>query len=339
MSVLRFYTADVEGDDLLANTRVIAEVSDDDDEYDDLVAEFDGWSNGYEWAVVEDDDEDDDDDEVQASKRLAHEPSIGHRQPNQHEVRAATNFTTMQKTWQKQVKALVKSWGVIKAAQVDDLVLQITAAVASGNPTALASIMTTVQGADIIYEQMRKAAEQAIKAATAEAAAQGVTIPKINVQSIEPVLRANAEGVATLLSRGISDSAARQALLRYGVANLSADEVAQSVREHLEELSDRNLEDLLGGGLTQAQNTGRIYTMANGPVATYYASELLDQSTCDNCKTVDEREYPTLEAAQADYPTGGFAECLGGPRCRGTLVAVYESEQPASLETEDLSEM
>lgn len=30
-----------------------------------------------------------------------------------------------------------------------------------------------------------------------------------------------------------------------------------------------------------------------------------------------------LAAAEADYPLGGYLECEGGLRCRGTLVAVY----------------
>jgi len=39
---------------------------------------------------------------------------------------------------------------------------------------------------------------------------------------------------------------------------------------------------------------------------------------------VDGREYgPDISAAERDYPTGGYKECKGGPRCRGTLVAVY----------------
>lgn len=59
-----------------------------------------------------------------------------------------------------------------------------------------------------------------------------------------------------------------------------------------------------------------------------YASELLDKNTCDECRLVDGKEYPDLEAAERDYPTGGYAHCHGRERCRGTLVAVYEETPP-----------
>jgi len=95
------------------------------------------------------------------------------------------------------------------------------------------------------------------------------------------------------------------------------------VREHLEGLSDQYLDDNLGGALTQAQNTGRRAVMERGPQKQIYASELLDQNTCVRCAAIDGKEYASLSDAERDYPTGGHKDCLGGARCRGTLVAVY----------------
>ena len=68
-----------------------------------------------------------------------------------------------------------------------------------------------------------------------------------------------------------------------------------------------------------------------GDVARYYASELLDQDTCANCRAVDGTQYATLDAALADYPDGPYAGCLSGGHCRGTLVAVMAREQPATM--------
>jgi hypothetical protein len=58
-----------------------------------------------------------------------------------------------------------------------------------------------------------------------------------------------------------------------------------------------------------------------------YASELLDENTCVNCEKIDGHKYDTESEATSDYPSGGFADCLGGPRCRGTIVAVYGEGQ------------
>lgn len=63
-----------------------------------------------------------------------------------------------------------------------------------------------------------------------------------------------------------------------------------------------------------------------------YASELLDGATCGPCSMVDGAEYETLERAMADYPTGTYRACEGGPRCRGTLVFVWPTEAPPTVD-------
>ena len=80
-----------------------------------------------------------------------------------------------------------------------------------------------------------------------------------------------------------------------------------------------------------AQNTGRRAVFDQSGPGTIYASELLDAATCDNCAADDGKEYSGLREAEMDYPTGGNAECLGGPRCRGTLVKVHASETAPSV--------
>lgn len=67
--------------------------------------------------------------------------------------------------------------------------------------------------------------------------------------------------------------------------------------------------------------------------AEVYASELLDKATCGPCAGVDGRFYGSLTDAYVDYPGGGgFIDCEGGARCRGTLVLVWETEQAPSVD-------
>lgn len=267
---------------------------------------------------------------VRLSSQTATDDRIGHRERYDHEVKAATNFDAMQVAWQQATDDLVSEWADVRAVQIDHLVQAVETAVASGSPQALAALQAPVLGTDIIAAAMIAAAEEAIAAARAEAAAQGVTIELIDVAELAPMLNTRADAVATLLARSISETAARQALVRYGVNVLEPADVAAGVRDQLESLSDAYLNDQLGGSLTQAQNTGRRAVMGRRP-ARIYASELLDQNTCIKCKAKDGTEYSELTDAEKDYPTGGYSECLGGPRCRGTLVAVYD-EADASEE-------
>lgn len=257
-------------------------------------------------------------------KQTVADPVIGHREPNEIELAAKTDFEELQTQWQNATSDLVESWrSDVQPAHIDSLVEQIAAAVETGDQTALVSLAAPVEGVTLLQEHMLAMAEDAIVGAQAEAAAQGVTIGTINTaEALEPIIAARAEATATLMSRSISDSAARKAI-QLGTDSLSPTEVAAAVREHLESLTDAYLNDMLGGALTQAQNAGRREVMSEKP-SKIYASELLDGDTCSNCSAVDNREYKDVKAADADYPTGGFKDCLGGPRCRGTLVAVYD---------------
>lgn len=265
----------------------------------------------------------------EARKQTVSDPVVGHRNPNAIELAAKTNFEVLQEQWQAATGDLVDLWKTqVQAAQITALLEQVRSAVESGDTVALASLTAPVEGVDALKTAMAAMAEDALVGAKEEAAAQGVTIGTIDTaQAVDPVIASRAEATATLMARGIADSAARAAV-NGGVVNLSADEAEAFVRDHLENLTDAYLNDMLGGAMTQAQNTGRRAVMQERP-AQIYSSELLDQNTCVNCTAVDETEYSNLLDAEKDYPTGGYKECLGGPRCRGTLVAVYDEASPS----------
>lgn len=264
-------------------------------------------------------------DRVEAAAQTVTRDEVGHRSPFDHEVRAATDFGKVQQVWTEATEDIVADWKAIRSQQIEALVAQAVAAVEAGTPVALASLQAPVLGAELIEDRMMKLAQQAATAARAEAAAQGVTIAAIDGDALRPIIANRAQATAVLLARGLGDSAATNAFQRYGTtADVAA--VEAGLREHLEGLSDAYLNDQLGGALTQAQNTARRAVFASGPRATIYASELLDGNTCTNCAQVDGTRFDSLQAAESIYPTGGHQDCLGGPRCRGTLVAVYGDE-------------
>jgi hypothetical protein len=274
---------------------------------------------------------------VLGASQTVNTSTVGHRQPTTVEIQAATNFERMQQLWEDATETLVQAWGTVRQEQIDSLVDSIQAAVLAGDEEALANIAAPVLGDDLILTHLKDLAETALVEAAAEAQAQGVALEAVGLVDIEGELATRSQSIARLMANGISQSAAIQALLRFGVGTMSPEEVAQGVRAQLDSLSDAYLNDVLGGALTQAQNTARRAVMATAPVAKIYASELLDENTCTECAGVDHREYGSVDAASSDYPAGGYHRCLGGPRCRGTLVAVYgegDNQNPPGLPTE-----
>jgi hypothetical protein len=256
-----------------------------------------------------------------ASSQTLSNSNVGHREPTAVEAAAGTDFVALQEQWEGATAELVDAWGDIQDIQIEELLDQIKSAVSANNVVDLANVSAPVLGEDLILEHMTSLAETAIAEAKREAKKQGRTI-KAAVEDIAEELAARSEAIANLMANSLSGTASRQALLRYGT-DPSATRVADGVGKLLEELSDTTLNDVLGGALTQAQNSGRRLVMSQEPDASIHASELLDQNTCEPCSQVDGTEYDDMADASGDYPAGGYAECLGGPRCRGTLVATY----------------
>lgn len=251
-------------------------------------------------------------------------PTVGHRHPTEIELSAKTDFVALQKTWQDEITKLLGGWDEVKNQQIIDLKNQIQVAVDNGSVERVAGVMTTVTGSELILKHMTTMMENSVVLAKQEAAAQGIQLPTIDTVDVVRSLQKQSAAMGQIMARSISNSAATQALTRYGVENLSGADVADAVGEHLDALSPSYADDMLGGALNQAQNQGRAAVFDQAPPSSVYSSELLDQSTCINCEEIDGHDYASLADAQEDYPQGGFAECLGGPRCRGTLVAVYE---------------
>lgn len=239
-----------------------------------------------------------------------------------HEVAAATDFAAVQATWTGHLDALLDDWRDVRAGQIDELVEAISR---TDDLATLAALEATPTGAELLASRMDTILVEGAEAALAEAAAQGLDLPMPDLDEAREALAARAEAMDTLLARSLSEAASRQAVVRTG-GSLSATEVAGLVREHLEGLSDSYLADQLGGTLTQAQEAGRRAAMAEGEPEQIYASALNDGNVCVPCAEWDGHEFASLAEAEAQFPTGGNVSCLGGPRCRCTLVAVYEDE-------------
>jgi hypothetical protein len=250
------------------------------------------------------------------------------RNPLPHEVKASVDWDAMEQAWTSQQASLVDDWkSQVKIAHVDALVEAIEAAETLDQ---LAALEAPVLGEELLGDAMFVLAEDAGTQAVAEAAAQGVELDPFDSELVADEIAVRASAQATVMARSISQSASQKAITVAG-SGLAMEEVAGRVREHLEGLSDSYLQDQLGGVLMQAQNSARRAVFDGAGDGTIYSSELLDGNTCLNCKSVDGKEYDSTTSAIEDYPSGGYSSCLGGMRCRGTLVFVASTETPPSV--------
>lgn len=237
----------------------------------------------------------------------------------------------VQEDWEAQLSALMDTWAQVTGRQTDEIVEQVRAAVNNHDPQALAMIIvTTTVATQFLAESMIELAEKASGRVVSEARDQGTTISDA-ASADAGTLLALATVTAVLLGQGLANAGAREALHRYA-PGASGDAVAGAVRTHLEGLSPSYLEAQLGGSLTSAQNEGRLATMLAGPVASLYASEMMDKRTCKPCSRVNGKflgvtdDISTPARVDQVYPNGGYSDCEGGVRCRGTVVAVWRPE-------------
>jgi hypothetical protein len=108
----------------------------------------------------------------------------------------------------------------------------------------------------------------------------------------------------------------------------SMNDLASKVYEDLLARQDVTSSDQLKGMIDSTVNQSRmdVFGDAEEDGVRLYASELLDVNTCGACLNIDGEELSQDEAFEM-YAGGGYIECEGGPRCRGTVVAVYEGER------------
>jgi len=241
---------------------------------------------------------------------------------------ADEELAEVQADWQAALKELLADWGPVAAAQKRSLVKQIRAAIDADDIEALAALsVDTGDAEDTLTLALQDLAASAAQQMADTAENQGVTVdPGV----VDPdTLGTYSATAAGLLAAGLAIAAGQEALRR-ATPGRTGDEVADEVAAHLASLSDAYLTAQLGGALSAAQNQGRFATLVIAPVATYVASEANDGNTCDACEAEDGTEFATLDEAMSVYGCGGYPDCAGGPRCRGTVVAQWDQPQEES---------
>jgi hypothetical protein len=241
--------------------------------------------------------------------------------------------------YERALASLTATWDAIEDAWIRHLEDQIADAIDGDDTAALASL--TVDTGDAVHALRRALAAMASQAAdrlVQEAGAQGVHITAPALDSAltnrapqAGILRASygsdlvdvATVTATLLASGLSASAAREAL-RLMRPDAVGRSVATAVGNALRTAKGWFRRDQLGAALHRAQNAGRLAAIDAGPPGPVItATEVHDGNRCGPCSDIDGTEFASVDEAEAAYGTGGYIDCDGGIRCRGTVVAMW----------------
>ncbi len=216
-------------------------------------------------------------------------------------------------------------------AQRRQLADQIRNAVDTGNLDSLASLTTDPSAlAALIFTAMSAYAVTAARQAAAELTAQGA--PAQPAAADPAQLRQIADAAATLLTATLALAAGREAL-RLAHAGQSGAQVADGVARYLAALSGAAARTQLSGAMSAAQNKARLatFTAPGAPRCELLATEMHDKNTCAACDLIDGHSFgysddpDAVDAAHAAYPVGGYVQCEGRERCRGTLHAVVQA--------------
>ncbi|MER7500452.1 DUF935 family protein [Nonomuraea pusilla] len=241
------------------------------------------------------------------------------------QLRAAApgpGLEAVQEAWQTALDGLLEEWPDITEAWRDQLAEQIQAAIDDGHLQALTELtIDSSDAAELLAVAMLELADTSAEQMVADAQAQGAPVEQPPVEEDE--LSVVAAAVVALLAAGLAGAAAAAAL-RLAVPGASGAAVAAQVTATLAALSLRAVRDQVGGALSHAQASGRFSVLRKAPVAQYVADETLDRNTCKPCRDLDGTVFEDLAAAEAAYGTGSYVGCLGGVRCRGQVVAVWD---------------
>lgn len=270
-----------------------------------------------------------------AQPGAAHDAVLASR-VQQDYIRASTwEPTQHQDDWEQALASLLLQYRSILSANRTDLVDRALAAMKAGREQDLVLAAPGVgHGPDLVKQAMVGVARRAAQALVDEALRQGVVIDLDRVKIDAEAMGGTARARALYYSGWMAQQATAKALQVYGPSPKGFIAAADEIDKFLGSLSTQALKDQFGAALTAAQNRGRLAVLEAAPesagTAHYVAAEFLDKNTCDNCRRIDGEPFDTLEAAEEAYPTGGYHDCLGLMRCRGTVVAVWGGNDPES---------
>jgi len=272
------------------------------------------------------------------------------REPYAHEIQAGTNFNGLEEdsvagqvdaeaAWATERARLMDKIQSAIAGATSDNVVEVVgkagAEAASEAAAAMAKSGTPEQAAaaekafmDVIASTAHvatgRAREELVKQGLLRAVHYGGSTKlivgdkgRVMAQDHMVSLRNSLVGNAERLTARVKDA--------YPQMDALAERVYQDMLARQDVFASDQIKGMINSAVNQARNEVFSDAEGDGNNITYYASELLDSNTCGPCLDVDGSELTQDEAFEM-YAGGGYIDCEGGGRCRGTVVAVYDGE-------------
>lgn len=280
-------------------------------------------------------------------------PNLPHRklrrQPYPQEIAAGVDYSALDTTseasqvaaeaaWQREkIRLMARIDGAIKGATQDNVVAAVSEVGAQAAEEAAAAIAGNVteaaNAAELAFKRViLDTAEHSTAAARNELIKQGL-IKAADYGGVkyweigDKGMQLASDHLIGLRSTLVSNS--ERLTARVGSTYANTQDLADRVFTEIMQRQDVYASDQIQGMINTTVNQSRMDVFQDaeddGNRVQLYASELLDSNTCGNCINID---GDTLEQDQAFelYGGGGYIECEGGARCRGTVIAVYEGE-------------
>lgn len=244
------------------------------------------------------------------------------------ELEEDPDVTEIDEEWQAALVSILATW---ETAVIPDWTSQLTDAVvearASGNPDDLVELeVDSDDAADALDDEMSQMADTAADTAVSELDDVGIVI--VPVVPAPTSITATAKRLASYDAKRVALAAAFKALT-LDRESITDKEMTKRLRGFLGEMSVSGSRTVLGWALTDVQNASRLLSFQSGPLLDLYASEVLDTNSCAPCRKIDGTWLcDSTDTTKADelYPSGTYIDCLGGPRCRGLIVARARAE-------------
>lgn len=283
-------------------------------------------------------------------------PADARRQPTAGELRAGVRFSELDRIVEEAAQLVARKADRVRTALLDGLAEVLSPAMGEEDPyVALARLVELADPThpealpglrqlidDVSAEieaDLLEAARQGGAQVLDEATRQGLPARLLpDVDPIDDTVRAAAKAAAQRVATqpvtrllGVALEAGQRAAQR---ADASGYDVVADAIDAAESTPADGTVDQARQAANSAHGLGRTNVAKAAPEPReVYASELLDRNTCGPCGEIDGRTYVNLEAALVDYPgAGGYVECEGGARCRGTLVLVWDTESTPTLD-------
>jgi HK97 family phage portal protein len=253
------------------------------------------------------------------------------------------DLSEVDQAWQQATDQVVAAYTAqVTPDQQQQATDQIRDAVEAAALVLLAALLIdTSKAKALLLAAMVEFSASSAHRASREAAAQGAD----SVMPVSPpheVLSTIAEVTADLMGKELAVSAGREAL-RVAATGADGQAVADEVQTFLSTLSEAPIRTHLSGAISAAQNLARYATFTQPGAARcqLISTEVLDSATCIYCIEINGTVFgysddpAAVAASLAAYPVGGYINCLGREKCRGTLIAQYET--PAEPQASDTS--